>query len=377
MNTFGNSRVKWPYATHLVDRTRAKTLVPIDEGHDPGALVLARVLALSRHKDLESHDGRKISLFPGDVFVGVLGDRYATDQFLAFGRVNGPVGHIVGIGGLVGEVVSMHTRMTPPTTVEFLGRVADADGRPLRTQQFQPLPAQPMNGRGATTVFSVGASMNSGKTTTAMQMIFSLRAAGYRVAAAKITGTACRKDPNLFYDAGAVAVLDFTHAGWPSTANLAKEELFSIAGRIRASLQMHEPDFVIIEIADGILQRETAMMLADDGFRATMDAIVFSGPDALSCDAGVRRLRSLGGPELLTTAGPVANSVLGIAEVEASTGARCLSGEMILNGALVPPLRALRARVISSMLSNGAGAHADAAERETVPRPVGVSRAAL
>src|SRR5262249_20177031 len=152
-----------------------------------------------------------------------------------------------------------------------------------------------------------------------------------------------------------------------STANLEKEELLSIAGRVRASLQMHDPDFVIIEIADGILQRETAMMLADDAFRATMDAVTFSGPDALSCDAGVRRLRSLGGPELLTTAGPVANSMLGIAEVEASCGVRCLSGEMILNGALLPPLRALRERVLASTSSNGAGAHTSAVERESVP----------
>src|SRR5262245_53467681 len=206
MQVFGNARVKWPYATHLVDRNRARTLVPAEEGHDPGALVLARVLALSRHKELESHEGRKMSLFPGDVFVGVLGDRYATDQFLAFGRVSGPVGQIVGIGGVVGEVVSMHTRMTPPTTIEYLGRVADAEGRPLHMQQSRPLPAEPSGARRAPTVCSLGASMNSSKTTAAMQMIFRLRAAGFRVAAAKVTGTACRKDPNLFHDAGAIAV---------------------------------------------------------------------------------------------------------------------------------------------------------------------------
>src|SRR5262245_55955169 len=94
MQVFGNSRVKWPYVTHLVDPARAKSLVPMVDGHDPGSLVLARVLSLSRHRDLESHEGRRVALFPGDVFVGVLGDRYATDQYLAFGRVNGPVGHI-------------------------------------------------------------------------------------------------------------------------------------------------------------------------------------------------------------------------------------------------------------------------------------------
>src|SRR5262249_20252137 len=148
------------------------------------------------------------------------------------------------------------------------------------------------------------------------------------------------------------------------------------AGRAPARLQDLDPDFVVIEIADGILQRETAMLLADDEFRASMDAVVFSGPDALSCDAGVRRLRQLGGPELLTTAGPVANSMLGIAEVEASTSVRCLSGEMILGGALVPPLRALRERVAHRTSSNGAAPHAGT-EREAHAPMAGASRAAL
>src|SRR5215471_21563323 len=109
MNSFGNARVKWPYATHLVDRARAKMLVPIEVGHDPGALVLARVLAISRHREIESQCGARMTLYPGDVFVGVLGDRYATGQFHAYGRVHGPVGHIVGMGGVVGEVVGMNT----------------------------------------------------------------------------------------------------------------------------------------------------------------------------------------------------------------------------------------------------------------------------
>jgi len=284
MNTFGNLRVKWPYATHLVDRSRVKTLVPIEFGHDPGALVLARVLEISRHKEIESSCGCKMTLYPGDVFVGVLGDRYATDQFHAYGRIQGPIGQIVGIGGLVGEVVSMNTRMIPPTTVEYVGRLADADGRPLRTQQFQRLPA-PIIAPGATTIFTLGASMNAGKTTTGVQVIRSLTAEGFQVAAAKITGTACRKDLNLFHDGGAINVLDFTHAGWPSTANLSKDELLCIAGRVRAALQECDPDFVVMEIADGLLQRETMLMLEDEAFRASIDAVTFAGPDALSCEA--------------------------------------------------------------------------------------------
>src|SRR6185295_18695135 len=107
--------------------------------------------------------------------------------------------------------------------------------------------------------------------------------------------------------------------------------------------------------------------------RASVDAVVFSGPDALSCDGGVRRLRALGGPTLLAAAGPVANSALGIAEVEAATGLRCLSGEMILDGALTSTLRALREHVHA----NGAGwTPVGAGDREPVPRAVGAGRAA-
>lgn len=375
MENFQSARIKWPYATHLVDKSRVQGLLPMVDGHDPGALVLARVVTIGRHRDLETHQGRKMSIFAGDVIVGVLGDRYATDQFEGVGRVNGPLGHIVGIGGVMGEVVSMNSRMTEPTVVEFLGRLADADGKPLHLQSFQTLPAQPVTQRTATTILSLGSSMNSGKTTTAAQMIRSLTVAGHRVAAAKLTGTACRKDPDFMYDAGAVCVLDFTHAGWPSTANLSLEQLLNIAGRIRAQLQSLDPEFVILEIADGIIQRETAMMLADPSFRASIDAVTFAGPDALSCDAGVRRLRELGYP-IIATAGIVANGALGIAEVEASCGVRCLASETILAGGMVALLRAVRDRARGGA-RNGSLPSSVMAEREVVPGTHGASRAAL
>ncbi|MEQ1834560.1 MAG: DUF1611 domain-containing protein, partial [Candidatus Eisenbacteria bacterium] len=81
MQTFQNARIKWPYATHLVDPARVHGLLPMIDGHQPGMLVLVRVVTIGKHRDLETHEGRKMSIFTGDVFVGVLGDRYATDQF--------------------------------------------------------------------------------------------------------------------------------------------------------------------------------------------------------------------------------------------------------------------------------------------------------
>src|SRR5262249_55160742 len=103
----------------------------------------------------------------------------------------------------------------------------------------------------------------------------------------------------------------------------------------------HQPDFVVLEIADGIFQRETTLLLADDRFRESIDAVTFVGPDALSCDAGVRRLGEQG-YRVLATGGPVANSRLGAAEVGAFCGLACVSGEGVLAGELVPALRAVR-----------------------------------
>jgi len=367
MEAFQGARIKWPYVTHLIDPRLVTSVLPPVEETNPGSLVLARVVTIGRHRDLENQAGRRMALFPGDVFVGVLGNRYATDQFEGLGRCSGTQGHILGIGGVVGEVTSMNNRMTEPTVIEWLGRLAGPDGKPLHLSQFHLIQAPTSRARRATTILSLGASMNSGKTTTAAQMIRSLTVAGHRVAAAKVTGTACRKDPNFLYDAGAVAVLDFTHAGWPSTADCSLEELLSIASDLRAALAAHDPEFVVLEIADGIVQRETAMMLADAGFQDSIDAVTFAGVDALSCDAGVRRLQALGF-NVLATAGMVANGSLGIAEAEASSGIQCLNGESIIAGALVPALRAIREAAGDAVLESDAGAHVRVAVGST-PAP--------
>ncbi len=341
MKSYQGARLKWPYVTHLIDPARARVVLPVVEEVNPGSVMLARVVTPGRHRDLETVDGRRMALLAGDVFVGVLGHRYATDQFEAEARCAGAYGHVVGIGGVCGVVVSMNNRMSEPTVIEWLGRLGDADGHPLHLRAFHATPAPQPATRRPITLLSLGASMNSGKTTTAAQIVNSLVRAGRRVAAAKITGTACRKDPNFLYDAGATAVLDFTHAWWPSTAGCSRAELLAIDAHLRACLAAEEPEFLVIEIADGIIQRETALLLEDPGFRASVDAVTFAGPDPLACDAGVRRLRALG-YRVLATAGPVANGRLGIAETEGACDVRCLSGEAILAGALLPELESLR-----------------------------------
>ncbi len=338
MQTYGHLRIKWTYSTHIVDRSRVKDLGPTAACEDAGALVLARVVRIGRHKEVEATNGRKVMLFPGDVVAGVLGHRYATDQYEGFAAASTPEGHMLGIGGVCGEVRSKNEKMLDPTIIEWLGRMVDAHGRPLYLRDFARSPRREKGARKARTVLVVGASMNAGKTTTAAQIIRSLTGQGARVSAGKITGTACWKDPGMFEDAGARCVLDFTHFGYPSTAQMRQADLLGLVGDMRRSLLEDDPEFIVYEIADGIFQRETRWLLEDPGFHDTVDAALFAAPDSPSCESGVRWLRERNYP-VAGVAGPVANSQLGIAEVEDATGVPCLNGEMILGGALDKTLR--------------------------------------
>ena len=118
---------------------------------------------------------------------------------------------------------------------------------------------------------------------------------------------------------------------------MSRRELLQIAADLRATLIAERADFLVYEIADGLFQRETRMLLEEPSFRETIDAVTFAGPDPLSIESGVRLLRELG-YNVVAAAGMVANSRLGIAEVEAATGLPCLNGESIRQGALLPAL---------------------------------------
>ena len=337
MEFFENIRIKWPYVTHAVNRQSVRGLLPPVPENNPGSLLLARVAQVGRHRDLESTDGRRMTLFPGDVIVATLGNRYATDQYEGAAVCSGASGHVLGIGGVCGEVVSRNEKMAEPTCLDWIGRLADQGGEAINLRRFRINPGTAHGKSSLRTVLSVGASMNAGKTTTAAQLIRCLSGRGFRVGAAKVTGTACRRDVGVMEDAGAVRVLDFSHCGYVSTAGCSADELLEIAGDLRAALLEHDPDYLVYEVADGILQRESRILLNDPGFRETVAGVVYSAPDSLSCESGARILES-SGYYVIAMSGIVANSSLGIAEVEAATGIPCVNGRMILAGELVERL---------------------------------------
>ncbi|APX33766.1 DUF1611 domain-containing protein [Brachybacterium sp. P6-10-X1] len=299
-------RAKHAFSTRDVGAflRRADGLDLLTGNHIPqaGEVVLARVSRIGHHKRLESPVSRRQVLFPGDEIVVAYGNRYAADQFLAAVPDDLGPAHLAAAGGLASRVVEQHDQIAAATEIEPIGVLRDAHGpvtlaRAAAHHVVQGIASRPDRPAHRVPVIAVlGTSMNSGKSTVLAQLAHGLSAAGLRVAAGKTTGTGAGNDYNLFLDAGAHRVLDFTDFGYPSTFQVEADEVrdlfLSMADELAGGTE--EPDVVLLEIADGVCQGETARLLADDEFGAVVDAVAFAAGDALGAVGGVGALGALG-----------------------------------------------------------------------------------
>jgi hypothetical protein len=114
---------------------------------------------------------------------------------------------------------------------------------------------------------------------------------GHAVRASKVTGTASLKDILHMQDAGAERVSDFSHLGFPSTYLLEEDELLGIFHDLDGKFANNPSKYWVVEFADGILQRETAMLLRDPRVRSRIHRLVFSASDAFGAIGGLRILR--------------------------------------------------------------------------------------
>jgi len=336
MQLIDNPNIKHSFTTRAVPLEEMARVTPMYAQPRIGDLVLAEVLALGRHNRMEVRTGVTMYLFPGDHIVGAFGNRYATDQYEGYLPTRPVEGcDLLSVGGVLGEVASQHASMASPTRLRIVGLVSDRYGRPINQRAFG-LPSHAA-GEGlqssAEVILVVGSAMNSGKTTTAGTLARALSRANFSVAAGKITGTAAGKDGRFYEACGARPVLDFTSAGYPSTYMLALEELLGVYESILGNLRASDPDYIILEIADGIFQRETRMLLESAEFRRSADHVFFAASDSLSAESGVRSIREYGLP-LRATAGSVTQSPLASREAEEALGMPCMSTERIMDGTL-------------------------------------------
>lgn len=207
-------------------------------------------------------------------------------------------------------------RIKPATRLLPGGRLLDGAQQPVNLDRF----ALPETGRAKEipVVFVPGTAINSGKTTATAQLALGLRRAGYRVAALKGTGTGAFGDVNEYSDTGAHWVADFTDVGMVTTSRepLAREKVG--LGCLLENAAKRGCDIAVVEIADGLFQRETRAPVGDPWLRRRSTGLIFACGDAIAAAGGVAELARHGlCPDALT--GIASCSPMATAEAEAAT----------------------------------------------------------
>ncbi len=311
---------KVAYSVRRVDRAQMCGLQTDAVSICSGDVVLARVQQVGQHSALQLTNGRRATLFCGDEVLVAYGNRYAPDQFEALVPEDLDACDLVAGGGIAARTVTQHRKMRAATRILPLGLVADGEGRVLNLKRFG-LPA--LNGtsrslEGIPMIGVVGTSMNAGKTTTASYLIRGLHSAGLRVGASKLTGTGSSGDTDLMLDAGAERVLDFTDAGLATTYLAGTREVIRAADLVLEHLAATGVQAIVVEIADGLFQRETAALLTSDWARQRFSGLIFAAADAMGAAAGVDWLEQRGLP-VLAVAGALTMSPLAAREAREQT----------------------------------------------------------
>lgn len=263
----------------------------------PGDIVLAKVVEPGRLSSLQTTVGRKSSLYPDDEVILVYGHRYAPDAYEADCPRNLGLCELAAAGGLAGKVRETNAKFasdkSPPTLLKPIGLFVDTNEEPLNLRDFRSETAVPGE-RTMPVICVFGASMNAGKTTMAGGIIKGLTAQGLKVGAAKVTGTCSGGDLFTFEDAGAVKAIDFTDTGMATTYRADLCDVVESASTLLAALEAEGCDVAVVEIADGIFQKETAGLLNEPSFRELIDIWTFAADSAPSILAGINLADTLG-----------------------------------------------------------------------------------
>lgn len=320
MKTIKRSIITRGVEDYSINEKITKTYLP-----KMGDVAVFEIISIGKHKSVQGIRGINQSIFPGDKILATFGNRYASNQFEGYV----PTEHqetyqILGQGGVIGVLKSMHVKFDDigATEVKLVGYAVDENNTVINTKYYnlekEEFVAEEVAKNPAKVYLSVGASMDSGKTTTAGYLSRGLMLEGKNVAYIKLTGTVYSRDAGFVSNCGAMISADFSHCGYPATYMCSTKEILDIYSTLMKKVQVANPDVVVVEIADGLLQKETYNLLKNESFMKTVEGIVLSCPDSLSVFGGLEILKGLNTKPVIIS-GLFTASPLMINEVEAIT----------------------------------------------------------
>lgn len=312
-----------PSAAFTIQPRQVKHYQKLEKPPVVGDVIIGRVSYIGQHGSLENKEGRIHMINDGSRAVFVYGNRYAPDAFEGFvPEQNSHEVDLLARSGMIGIMHEKNTATKDPTKVEVLGYILGEDGEPLNTRKFPlAMPKIPLNRdkKRSKMILHVGTSMNAGKSTSAIACCWALSAMGHTVRASKVTGTASLKDILHMQDGGAECVSDFTHLGFPSTYMLEETDIIGVFENLDAKFAANPQKYWVVELADGVFQRETAMLLKNDYVRSRIHRLIFSASDAFGAIGGIHVLNEEFGLIPDAISGRCSSSPLMIRELQQRT----------------------------------------------------------
>lgn len=312
-----------PSAAFTIPRKAIKGYLPITQPPQIGDLLYGEVASLGQHSSLENSHGRIHTIHQGTRAIFVFGNRYAPDYYEGvlptepgFDSID-----LLARSGLVGNVLSKSGKVLSPTQIKPLGYVCDAEGNKLNTKDFNtiiPKKAEKKFPR-AKLILVIGTAMNSGKSAAATACVYALSVLGKEVRASKVTGTASLKDILSMNDAGAKYFSDFTFMGYPSTYLIEEEEAVDIFNTLDLKYANNKDNYWVVEFADGINQRETALLLQHPEVRDRIHKLIFCAADSFGAIGGLEVLKKTFNLVPDAISGVCSSSPLHIKELSAYT----------------------------------------------------------
>ena len=307
-----------PSAAFVLKSKSIKQYERRDKMPEVGDVVYGAICRLGQHRSLENVSGRIHETHVGMRALFVYGNRYAPDYYeglLPENNLNEV--DLLARSGVIGLVKTQNALIAAPTRVRVLGYAIDEAGQVINTRNHslvRPQHAEKKHPR-SRLILVVGTAMNSGKSLAASAAVWALNTMGYSVRGSKVTGTASLKDILHMNDAGADPYNDFTYFGYPSTYLLPEADVLRIFNELDLRYANNARNYWVVELADGIVQRETALLLASNDVKDRIHRLIFCANDAFGAIGGLRVLQERYGLEPDALSGLCSSSPLHIREL--------------------------------------------------------------
>lgn len=210
----------------------------------------------SIYNELELPSGRMSKLKKGDIIAVALGQRRALKGFVGdLPKALWPndVIHLLNFGGVAGECTSANvTEVGQPLRIRVLGGIV-RDGKQLNIDQATLFTPQKSMENKIPLIIVTGTSMDSGKTTVAIEITKTLTRMGMTLAGTKLTGVGALRDLYKMRDYGVYNSVSFVDAGIPSTAAIDDDIMADVTRGALDYLAKDKPDAIMVEFGDGLM----------------------------------------------------------------------------------------------------------------------------